>query len=77
MRTLAFATFAVALLAATSASAQQSAREQCCKKLGGDWRTGTRNGYQANYYCYGLGGTGGVQSNAFYQCVSAGGPGKK
>jgi hypothetical protein len=57
----------------TPAPAQDAAREACCKKLGGTWRTGMRRGYQAHYACYGLGGMGGTISNEFYKCVASGG----
>ena len=63
------AAFAIATVFASPASAQQSAREQCCKHMGGTWRTGSGFGYSAQYYCYGVNG------DAFYKCVASGGTG--
>jgi hypothetical protein len=77
MRMIAFTALAVTMVAMSSASAQEAARERCCKQMGGQWRTGTRLGYQANYYCYGLGGAGGSISNEYYKCVMGGGASKK
>ncbi len=67
MRVALLAIIALAVTGAGSASAQQSmqsAREQCCKQMGGAWRRGS-GGYSAGTYCYGLERA----MDAFYKCV--------
>jgi hypothetical protein len=67
------AAFAIVTIFALSASAQEAAREQCCKQVGGIWRAGRSRGYQAHNFCQGMGGQGGTIANAFYKCVASGG----
>jgi len=78
-------TITLALVAGTSvtyasfAYAQQSAREQCCKQMGGRWGHPRGRGYPTTaFFCY-FGGKDEYDVPAFYTCVQdkSAGPQKK